>query len=101
MRSLSTILSDDGERALETLKSEVQSFAAAEDFVTSIAIRLAQKDDAEVEAELQKGSRELVDLVSRNAPTLPGHVVNGLVIGFCELVIARRWEIIAHPGGHA
>jgi hypothetical protein len=101
MRTLGSALSDDGKRALKTIRGTIQACPGAEDFVTAFAIDLAQKNDAEAAAELQTASREIVEQTMRNEPTLSRKIVNGLVIGFCELVVARRREIIAHEAGNA
>jgi hypothetical protein len=89
MRDMSSVFSEDGKRALNTIKDIVQSPEGADEMVGKCALELALKGDAEAEAELQKGSRELVEQIKRRQPALPDHVVNGLVIGFCELIAAR------------
>jgi hypothetical protein len=100
MRNMTAGLSENGKRAMEHLKQTVQSFAGASELIEKCAVELAMKDDAEAEAELQRASRELVEQIARGEPTLSKTVVNGLVIGFCELVAARCNDIKSH-GGHA
>ncbi len=101
MRAFASALSDDGKRALATVTGAVRSFGGAEDLVRNFALELAGMEDAEAAAELQRISRELFEQAMRNQPALSRTIANGLVIGFCELVVARRREIIAHEAGHA
>jgi hypothetical protein len=76
MRNMSSVFSD-GKRALNTIKDVVHSLEGADEMVGKRALELALKDDAEAEAELQKGSRELVEQIRRRQPALPNRVVNG------------------------
>lgn len=90
----------DYECALRDLANTVRRLGL-EDVVERCALELADKDDVEFKEELAKASRELCEIVTRSAPDMSPRVVNGLVIGFCELVNERRRELLTDAGGHA
>jgi uncharacterized protein YbcI len=98
MHTLASSFSNDGKRALKIITDLIRSHAGADKMIAQAATELVLRDEADAEAELKKASRELVEQMRRDYPTLSASVVNALVISLSELIAARVVEIKACEG---
>jgi hypothetical protein len=101
MHTLASLLSDNGKQALATLTGVVRAFPEAEQLAENFALELAGMSHAESEAELRRWCEGVADLLGRDNPALRESTIKGMMIGFCELVTARRQEVLAHEAGRA
>lgn len=99
---LSLILeSREAHRSLRTLTGAIEANPLAARFAKITAARLAPLSDAAAAVTIEQMSTELHEMIARETPLALQAAVDGLLIGFREIVWRVRAELRSREAGHA